>query len=106
MIKKIFIHAILLLAVMLYSGVAYAGFGVSPAEVNEDNLVPGAKLENIIYLVQGDPLVDLKVKATVESQEIDDWFHFSQGDEFTIPAGIQQFPLEVQVQVPKEQLNF
>ena len=79
---------------------AFAGFGVSPGQITEENLVPGSRFESTIYLVQGNPELDLPVEATVDSDEIKDWVTFKNGDKFTIPSGVQQYPLEIVVEVP------
>lgn len=81
---------------------ASAGFGVSPGAIEETHLVPGARLERTIYLVQGDPKENLPATLSVESRDIADWISFPNGGEFVIPAGVQQFPLPVTIQVPND----
>lgn len=78
-----------------------AGFGVSPPGIKEDKLVKGSHLERTIYLVQGNPTVDLQMEIIVESDKIKDWITFKNGTSFTIPAGVQQYPLEVVIDVPQ-----
>lgn len=81
--------------------VADAGFGVSPGTIEETSLVPGSVFKRTIYLVQGDPKEDVVVRVAVESRDIVSWLSFPGGTEFTIPAGVQQFPLEMTVAVPE-----
>jgi hypothetical protein len=81
---------------------AEAGFGVSPGNLKEDNLVPGSTLERTIYLVQGNQDEDIPVKVSVESKDIQDWITFKNGNEFIIPARVQQFPLDVVIKVPED----
>lgn len=90
-----------LLTILSFSSVAHAGFGVSPGVINEDKLVAGTKLNRVIYLVQGNQTEDMKVKVSIESKDMADWITFKNGNEFTIPAGQQQYPLNVQINVPK-----
>ncbi len=82
--------------------IARAGFGVSPGMLEESRLTPGATLERVIYLVQGNQTEDMLVHASVESKDIQDWISFKNGSDFTIPAGQQQFPLDVIIRVPKD----
>lgn len=82
---------------------AYAGFGVSPAKIMEDNLVPGSHYERTVYLVQGNPEEDISVTLKLESSDgMADWFTFPEGDVQTIPAGVQQFPVKVLIDVPED----
>lgn len=91
-----------LLVFFLSFGVSRAGFGVSPGVIEENKLVPGASLERVIYLVQGNQNQDVLIKAVVESKDIGDWITFVDGDEFTIPANQQQYPLKVLIKVPED----
>lgn len=81
--------------------IANAGFGVSPPLIEEDKLVPGITLERIVYLVQGTPERDLQVKLEVDSSA-KDWISFPQGNPVTIPKGVQQYPLAVEIAVPDD----
>ena len=82
---------------------AHAGFGISPPWFKNNHLSPGAHYEQDIFLVQGRPEVDVKVTATIESAEqIESWMTFKPGKEFIIPAGTQQFPVRVTVDVPPD----
>lgn len=80
---------------------AEAGFGVSPPLIQEDKLVPGITLSRIVYLVQGTPERDLPVNLVVESQ-VKEWISFPQGAQVVIPKGVQQYPLAVDISVPKD----
>lgn len=92
----------LAVAGMMLPREASAGFGVSPPLIREEHLAPGVSLTRTIYLVQGDPRESLFVEVAVESDQIKDWLSFSPGVSFTIPAGVQQFPFEVTIAVPKD----
>jgi hypothetical protein len=84
--------------------VARAGFGVSPSLLQEDNLVPGASLQRTFYLVQGNPVGDLKVEILVESEKAANWFTIvgATDNTLTIPGETQQFPVTVQIDVPDD----
>jgi len=81
---------------------AHAGFGVSPPSIKETRLVPGSRITRTIYLIQGDPLYDVGIGVIVESKDIKDWISFDPGETFIVPKGVQQFPLKVTIQVPKD----
>lgn len=78
-----------------------AGFGVSPSRIEEDKLVPGSSFARTIYLVQGDPRRDVPIELNVDSETMKDWISFAPSGEILIPAGVQQFPLDIQVRVPR-----
>ena len=87
---------------LVWGQLAYAGFGVSPGRIDEDNLVPGSQFERVVYIVQGNPEVDLKVEAFIVDKEIQNWVTFENGTEFVIPAGVQQYPLKIVVTIPEK----
>lgn len=103
------LRARIALAVALVAGffcvstplVSYAGFGISPPSITENRLVAGSVLKRTIYLVQGNAPADVNISLVTDSKNIKEWLSFSPGEAFTIPAGVQQFPLKVTVSVPK-----
>lgn len=87
--------------VLLFGKTAFCfAFGISPPRVFNDRLVPGARFEQIITLTQGNPENSLDIKVLVDAPEVESWLSFEPGKEFTIPAGVQQFPMKVIVSVP------
>lgn len=101
-IKIISLAALVILGSLSLADQALAGFGVSPPKIKEDRLIKGSQVERTVYLVQGSPVADLDVEVTVDDSEISDWITFYPGQKFTIPAGTQQFPLEVLIDVPDD----
>ena len=89
-----------LLAALLPSSVF--AFGISPGGIREDRLVPGSVVTRTISLVQGNPKADLSMAVLIDSKDMKDWLSFEQGEEFVIPAGVQQFPFRITVTVPKD----
>src|SRR3989344_3360725 len=74
---------------------ADAAFGISPPFLNADHLVPGAAYEQVIYLVQDHPDVDIPIKATLTVPEsIKSWITIDKGFDFVIPQGTRQFPVK------------
>lgn len=99
---RLLLVALLFVGVLLVPCSAKAGFGVSPGALKEESLVPGSTLERTIYLVQGNQDQDIPVKVSVESKDIQNWITFKNGNEFIIPARVQQFPLDVVIKVPED----
>lgn len=91
----------LVILVLFYANISFAGFGVTPSGVTNHHLLPGSHFEQTIYLVQSKPEKDLLAKIEVDAPEIKDWISIDRGFEFTIPAGSQQFPIKVIVDVPQ-----
>ena len=102
---KISLSGIFLVAFLLIFGVyniSQAGFGISPPTVKAHHLLAGSHFEQTIYLIQGDPEKELKATITIDAPEIEKWISIDKGNNFIIPAGIQQFPIKVQIDVPKK----
>src|SRR3989344_6445285 len=89
-------------AISVFHAVGEAGFGVSPPSIKETRLVPGSRVTRTIYLIQGNPEKEVAMDVAVESKDIKDWLSFEPAGSFTIPAGVQQFPLKVTVVVPED----
>src|SRR3989344_4928792 len=92
-------------SIVVFSIGAYAdaGFGISPPWLKNTHLSPGSHYEQDIFLVQGKPESSVQVTATIESAEqIASWINFKPGNAFIIPAGTQQFPVRVTVDVPRD----
>jgi len=100
--KARFILVIVVLLTLFSANSVFAGFGVSPPKVLNRHLLPGSHFEQTIYLIQSKPEKDLLASIEIDAPDIKDWITIDRGLEFTIPAGIQQFPIKVSVNVPLE----
>lgn len=93
----------ILLVSIFFPAVSHGAFGISPPYVNADHLVPGAIYKQTVWLVQSSVDEDMKIKATLDiSDKVKPWIALDKGMEFTIPKGTRQFPVEVQISVPKD----
>jgi len=82
---------------------AEAAFGISPPFLGSDNLIPGTRYVQTIYLVQDQPTEDLAIDANLDIHDrIRSWFTIHNGNEIVIPKGTRQFPVEIVIQVPKD----
>ncbi|HEY5221126.1 MAG TPA: hypothetical protein VIJ29_03215 [Candidatus Paceibacterota bacterium] len=79
----------------------HAAFGISPPFLNADHLVPGAKYQQTVYLVQDQPNQDLNIQANLTMpQPGASWISLDKGFNFVIPQGVRQFPVTITVSVP------
>lgn len=97
-ILKTLVVAILFLAV--FPTAAEAGFGVSPTNIFNEYLKPGAKFDRTITLSRSDPVEDLDVIIEPSLGEIESWFKFEPGLKFTFPKGATRITFKVFVEVP------
>jgi hypothetical protein len=91
-----------LILFLFCANIAFAGFGITPSTVWNDHLLPGSHFEETIYLVQSKPEKDLLAKIEIDAPEMKDWISIDRGFEFTIPAGSQQFPIKVIIDIPQK----
>lgn len=100
--KKIGFISVVVLMILFNANIAFAGFGISPPKVLNHQLLPGSHFEQIVYLVQSKPEKELLAKVEIDAPEIKEWINIDRGLEFIIPAGIQQFPIKISVDVPTD----
>lgn len=99
-----FTRLLVLAAIVVYflcTPLVYAGFGITPPYVRSDRLTQGSTYTQEIILVRGDPVEDLKAEITINVPGIEDWITIDRGNEFLLPAGEKQVPMEVTVRVPQ-----
>ncbi|HVN26498.1 MAG TPA: hypothetical protein VMT99_02490 [Candidatus Paceibacterota bacterium] len=95
----------LAICVSFFAGTRLAaaeGFGITPPYVKNDSLTQNSHYEQQIILVRGNPDQDLIAKVTVNVPGANDWITIDKGTQFTLPAGTQQVPLTVSVNVPND----
>lgn len=80
----------------------FAGFGITPPYVRSDRLTQGSTFTQEIIIVRGDPVEDLKAEITINVPGVDGWFSIDKGNEFLLPAGAKQVPMNVSVRVPRD----
>jgi len=78
------------------------GFGITPPYVTNSQLVQNSHYEQVITLVRSDPTEDLQAKVSVNVPGADSWISIDRGSQFVMPAGTQQEPMIVSVNVPKD----
>jgi len=92
----LFIFSLLFLA-----NPANAGFGISPARIENDILLRGSVLNKTIYLVQSNPSSDVVVNVNVVPSKISKWIEIEKGASFIIPKGVNQYPVNIKITIPK-----
>lgn len=90
------------IALIVFPGMAAAGFGITPPYVNNQRLTRGTVYEQKITLVRSDPVDDLKTTITMNIPGIESWFSIDRGTEFIFPKGTTQLPIIVTVRVPED----
>lgn len=79
---------------------AFAGFGVSPAEIYNDSLKPGSKFEKDIVLSRSDTDENLKVVIETDLGDAGSWIKFDPGTEFIFAKGETRKTVKATVSVP------
>lgn len=78
-----------------------AGFGVSPTNIYNEFLKPGAHFEKTITISRSDPDEDLEVVIEPSLGEIESWFTFDEGMKFTFPKGETRKSFNVIIDIPE-----
>lgn len=85
----------------IHANIVHAGFGITPPYVRNDKLTQGSTYTQEIILVRGDPVEDLKAEITINVPGIEGWITIDKWNEFLLPAGEKQVPMQVTVRVPQ-----
>lgn len=94
---------LIFLSFIFSTKIVLGAFGVSPPFLINDHLVKGSKYTQVIYLVRDNADDDLPIIAKLDvNDRVRSWFEVSGGEEFIIPKGVRQFPVEVTITVPKD----
>jgi len=103
---KKYIFSILIISLFgIFGGICFveAGFGITPPYIKNDRLVPGSHIEETIYLVRGDPDQDAIAEITsIDAPNFKDWIIIEKGLKIPLLKGIQQIPMKVIIDVPKD----
>ncbi|MCD6178146.1 hypothetical protein J7K03_02770 [bacterium] len=100
-------HIILISLIVLWGifcclNIAKAGFGITPPDIVNEYLFPGASFEKTIYLVRGNPDEELTAEVTIEDSPIKDWITIENGMMFPLPKGEKKVPMKVKINVPED----
>lgn len=98
--NKLLTLLILIVLPLFFIKPAFAGFGVSPAEIYNDSLKPGAKFEKEIVLSRSETDETLNVVIDTELGDMESWIKFDQGKEFTFPKGETRKTIKAIISVP------
>jgi hypothetical protein len=94
--------AFLVVFLLFPASLTHAAFGISPPFLNADHLVPGAKYQQTVYLVQDQPDQDLNIQANLTMADpARSWVSIDKGFNFVIPQGTRQFPVTITISVPQ-----
>jgi Bacterial SH3 domain len=99
-IKLLILFLIALLPFLMVKPV-FAGFGISPAEIYNDSLKPGATFEKEIVLSRSDFDENLKVVIETDLGEAESWIKFEPGKDFIFPKGDHRKIIKAIINVPQ-----
>jgi len=101
--KKFFAGIILSgIFLALSSTKAYAGFGISPAGINNEDLKPGTRYVQDMVISRSDPDEDLVAVIQPELGELNNWVTFEPGTRINLPKGEQRVSIRVIIDVPAD----
>lgn len=101
--KTTFFAAIAYLVVaMLGPIVVSAGLGISPGNIINATLLVGSVYKQDIVISQSDPTEDMQITISADVPDATNWFSFTPGEQFVIPAGEKTYTATVVVTVPKD----
>jgi hypothetical protein len=101
MIRKITALLIVIAALLVFPKAVF-GFGITPVEINVENIKPGGRYETEIFVTRpvAEANEELKVILELDLAGIESWFKFSPGSEFTFPTGKNTTSFKVTIDVP------
>lgn len=76
------------------------GFGITPPYVTNNQLTQNSQYEQTILLVRSNPTEDLQANVKINVPGADNWISIDKGTQFVLPAGTQEQPMIVSVNVP------
>ena len=87
----------------IFSEKAFAGIGVSPAAVDNSHIKPGQTIEQVVNVSRAETgaATDIFLELDVPD-EIEDWFSFEPGTEFTIGADETSADFTIVIKVPED----
>lgn len=100
LIKLLFLFLILLFPLVVVKPV-FAGFGISPAEIYNDHLKPGAVFETEVVISRSEADEDLKVVIETELGEAESWIKFLPSKDFVFPKNEKRKTIKAIITVPK-----
>jgi len=99
--KKRALILIIFVTFLAWSGIAQAGFGISPPYVRPIKAVfPGSHYEQKITILRSPADSDMMAIVTLNAPEISDWISIDKGFEFPLPKDERKVEMIVKVDVP------
>lgn len=80
----------------------YAGFGISPAGINNEDLKPGTRHVTDMIISRSDPDEDLVAVIQPDLGELNNWVTFEPGTRIDLPKGEQRVSIRVIIDVPAD----
>lgn len=103
MLKKISGILVIVSSLLFALARSVFAFGITPAEINVSNLMPGGHYEKEIYVTRPVTEAGEELKVVLDPQlgEMLGWFKFMPGNEFDFPVGKNTTSFNVIIDVPQ-----
>lgn len=85
-----------------YVHAASSSIGVSPSQITNDILTPGAEYETKLTISRASATAEVIAKIEISGQEISSWVTFPAGDSVVIAKGEQRKEITVKIKVPQD----
>jgi hypothetical protein len=103
MFKKFVLGIIFAITLIVFiNSDIFASFGVSPADLTVENLLPGGVYEKEFLLSRADLENDTNIVVEIDVEGGGDWIEVEPGIAFTIPKGQRTERVKLTVKVPEE----
>ncbi len=102
--KKILILGMAVAGFMLMGPAnhVFAGFGISPADLDNKYMKPAHQYKKEFVISQSDSTEDLKITIEPDLGIVNNWLEFKPAKEFTLQKGVTRFTITIIVNVPQD----
>lgn len=80
----------------------YAGFGISPAGIKNEEIKPGTQYIQDMIISRSDPDEDLVAVIQPDLGELNNWVTFEPGTRINLPKGEQRVSMRVIINIPAD----
>lgn len=97
----LFFVALRLVLLPEYAYAASSSIGVSPSQISNEILTPGAEVETKLTVSRASASDEVVANVEISGQEIASWISFPEGNRVTLEKGTQRKEITVKIKVPQ-----
>lgn len=97
----LFVAAIRFIFFPDYAYAASSSIGVSPSQISNEILTPGAEVETKLTVSRATASEEVVANVEISGQEIVSWISFPEGNRVTLEKGTQRKEISVKIKVPQ-----